>query len=320
MWFKGKSKNRRLGREQVLDVRLRSSQVRAARARVGAIGLGALFAAVFSFYLLYRAGEWVLNRCVYENKAFAIQEIDVQTDGIISVDQLRRWAGVKPGENLFGLDLDRVVRDLKMVPLVESVSVERILPRRSLQIRVTEREPVAQVDSPQPRADGGVEFRVYQLASDGCVMLPLDPRQRSVPLNQPSDALPAIIGINPSELQPGHRIVTPQVQAALQLIMAFDQSPMAGLVDLKRMDVSSAAVLLVTTAQGSEVTFGLTDFERQLRRWHEILESGQKINKAIATLDLAVTNNIPARWTDPSALPPVAPRPPKILRSPKKHV
>ena len=56
-----------------------------------------------------------------------------------SADQLRRWAGVKPGENLFALDLARVKRDLEMVPLIDSVSVERVLPR-TLRIRVTERE------------------------------------------------------------------------------------------------------------------------------------------------------------------------------------
>jgi cell division protein FtsQ len=319
MWFKRKPKNRRLGREQVLDVKLRSSQVRAARTRIGAIGLGAVFATVFGLYLLYRTGEWVLSRCVYENKAFAIQEIDVQTDGIISVDQLRRWAGVKPEENLLALDLARVKRDLELVPLVQSVSVERILPR-TLHIRITEREPVAQVNVPRPRQNGGIEFAAYQLDAEGHVMLPLDPRQRATPLNQPADSLPVVTGINTSELQPGRRIVAPLVQAALQLIMAFDQSPMAGLADLRRVDVSSPAVLVVTTGQGSEVTFGLADPEQQLRRWHDIFDFGQKMNKAVATLDLAVTNNVPARWIDSSAVPPVAPKSPKTLRTRKKHV
>jgi hypothetical protein len=319
MWFRRKPKNRRLGREQVLDVKLRSSQVRAARTRMGAIGLGAVFATVFGLYLLYRAGEWVLSRCVYENKAFAIQEIDVQTDGIISVDQLRRWAGVRPEENLLALDLARVQRDLKMVPLIRSVSVERILPR-TLRIRITEREPVAQVNVPRPRPNGGIELAVYQLDADGFVILPLDPRQRATLLDQPSDSLPVVTGINATELQLGRRIVAPPVQAALQLIMAFDQSPMAGLDDLRRVDVSCAAVLVVTTGQGSEVTFGLADLEQQLRRWHDIFELGQKMNKAIATLDLAVTNNIPARWIDSSAVPPVAAKPPKPLRPRKKHV
>ena len=319
MWFKRKSKNRRLGREQVLDVKLRSSQVRAARTRMGALGLGALFATVFGLYLAYRTGDWALNRLVYDNKAFAIQEIDVQTDGAISLDELRRWTGVKPGENLLALDLARVKRDLEMVPLVQSVSVERILPR-TLRVRVTEREPIAQVNVPRPRRGGGVELAVYQLDADGYVMVPLDPRQRATLLNQSGDTLPVVGGLNSNELQPGRRIGAPQVQAALRLIIAFEQSPMAGLVDLRRIDVSSPEVLVVTTGQGSEVTFGLADLEQQLRRWREIFDLGQRMSKAIGTLDLAVTNNIPARGLEASAVPPAGPKSVKPLRLRKKHV
>ena len=110
MWFRRKPKNRRLGREQVLDVKLRSSQVRAARTRLTAISLGAVFTTVFGLYLAYRVGDWALDCLVYQNKAFAIEEIDVQTDGVIAVDQLRRWAGVRLEENLLALDLWRVKR------------------------------------------------------------------------------------------------------------------------------------------------------------------------------------------------------------------
>jgi hypothetical protein len=319
MWFKRKPKNRRLGREQVLDVKLRSSQIRAARTRMSAIGLGALFATVFGLYLAYRAGNWVLNRLVYENKAFAVRELDVQTDGAIPLDELRRWAGVKPGQNLLALDLARVKRDLELVPLVQSVSVERILPH-TLRILITEREPLAQVNVPRPRPGGGVELAVYQLDAEGYVMVPLDPRQRAILLSQPGDTLAVIGGINANELQPGRRICAPQVQAALRLIMAFEQSPMAGLVDLRRIDVSSPEVLVVTTGQGSQVTFGLNDPNQQLRRWRDIFDLGQTMSKAIGTLDLAVTNNIPARWLEASAVPPAAPKAAKPLRPRKKHV
>lgn len=319
MWFKRKPKNRRLGREQVLDVKLRSSQVRAARARMGAVALGAVFATVFGLYLVYRTADWGLNRLVYENKAFAIQEIDVQTDGVISLDELRRWTGVKPGANLLALDLARVKRDLELVPLVQSISVERILPC-TLRIRVTERDPVAQVNAPAPRRSGGIEWAAYLLDADGYVMLPLDPRQRATRPNQGTNSLPVITGISASELQPGRRILSPSVQAALQLIMAFDQSPMAAVVDLQRVDASSPAVLVATTGQGSEVVFGLAGLDQQLRRWHVIFNLGQKLSKAIATLDLAVTNNVPARWIEASAVPPAAPKSLRTLRPKKRHV
>jgi hypothetical protein len=303
----------------VLDVKLRSSQLHAARTRMFALSLGTVFAAVFGLYLLYRTGDWALDQLVYENKAFALQEMDVQTDGVISADQLRRWAGVKLEQNLLALDLARVKRDLELIPLVQSASVERILPH-TLRIRIVEREPIAQINLARPRPNTNAELAVCQLDAGGWVMMPLDSRQRATPLYQPPDPLPVLGGIDASLVQPGRRITTPQVQAALQLIVAFEQSPMAGLVDLKRIEVSSPDALVVTTGQGSEVTFGLAGLEQQLRRWHDIFDIGQKIGKAIATLDLAVTNNIPAQWLEASAVPPPAPKLPKPASNRKKHV
>src|ERR1700677_2755817 len=104
-FFKRKARNRRLGKDRVLDVKLRSNQVRASRLRIVALALGLVFATILSFYLVWRSGQWALNRLIYENNAFAIQAIDVQTDGGVAVDQLRRWSGVKNGENLLALDL-----------------------------------------------------------------------------------------------------------------------------------------------------------------------------------------------------------------------
>ena len=319
MWLKRKPKNRRLGREQVLDVRLRSSHVRAARTRVFALTLGFMFAAVFGFYLFYRTGGWALDLLVYENKAFALQYMDVRTDGVIATDLLRRWAGVRLDENLLALDLARVKRDLELIPLIQSVSVERILPH-TLRLRISEREPVAQINLASPRPNESVQVAVYQVDAEGWVMSPLDQHQRATPSNQQADLLPVLSGIDDYVVQPGRRIATQQVRAALKLIVAFEQSSMAGLVDLKRIDVSSPEVLIVTTGQGSEVTFGLADLEQQLRRWHDIFDMGQRLSKAIATLDLAVNNHIPARWLEASAVPQATPKAPKPLRYRKKHV
>src|SRR5262245_20072131 len=166
MWFKPKERNRRLGRVQVLDVKLRSGKVLAARVRLGSIAFSVAAATILALYLLWQGGEWALNRFVYQNKSFAIRNIDIQTDGIIAVDQLRRWCAVKPGENLMALDLAHVKHNLELAPLIQSASVERILPG-TLRIRVAEREPVAQVMIPRPRAGGGIEFAAFQLDAEG---------------------------------------------------------------------------------------------------------------------------------------------------------
>ena len=319
MWINRKSKNRRLGRGHVLDVKLRSDQVRASRMRIGALAFGVTFGTAFGLYLLWRTGEWAMNRLVYENQAFAIQQIDVQTDGVISPEQLRRWSNVKPGQNLFALDLARVKRDLELVPQVGFVSVERILPR-TLRMRVNEREAVAQVNLPRANGRGDLEVAVFHFDPEGFVMSPLDPRQLTTPIGQTEEPLPVLMGLGLHELQPGRRLESPPVQAALRLITEFAHSPMAGLVDLKRIDVGSPEVLVVTTRQGGEVTFGLQDLDRQLRRWREIHDQGQRQNKSLATLDLAVMNNIPLRWLQVGVGPINTPKAPKTLRNKKKNV
>lgn len=319
IWFKSKQRNRRLSRGHVLDVKMRSDQLLAARIRLGALTVGVLFGTLFGLYLLWRIGETILNRLVYENPAFAIQHIEVQTDGEIAPEQLRRWAGVRLGANLLALDLARVKRDLELVTTISSASVERRLPN-TLRIRVTEREPVAQVNVLRARPAGGVEVVVFHLDIEGYVMVPLDPRLRTTALNQLETPLPVLTGVKPAELMPGRRVESPQARAALQLVSEFGCSPMAGLVDLRRIDVGSSEVLVATTGQGAEITFGLQDLPRQLRRWREIHDLAQRMHKGIATLDLAVSNNIPARWLEAAALPPASPAPLKPLRSKKKNV
>lgn len=302
MWFKREQKNRRLRRGHVLDVKLRSDRVRASRIRLGLLLVFIPVITAFGLYLLWRTGEWTLDKFVYENSTFAIQNIEVQTDGVITPEQLRRWVDVRPGANLIALDLASVKRKLGLVSMIDTISVERILPH-TLKVRVTEREPIAQVNVPRSGGGGGVDISVLQLDAGGHVMQPLDPRQCVIPLSQMSLQLPVIMGLNLTELQPGRRVESDEAQAALALINAFGHSPMAGLVDLRRVDVSSPGVIVATTGQGSEITFGLKNQEEQLVRWRKIYDLGQSQNKAIASADLAVSNNVPVHWMMANALP-----------------
>ena len=53
MWFKNEQvKNRRLHRNHVLDVKLRSDQVRANRVRLGTISFLVVFGTFFGLYLV----------------------------------------------------------------------------------------------------------------------------------------------------------------------------------------------------------------------------------------------------------------------------
>jgi len=321
MWFKREQhQNRRLHRSHVLDVKLRSDQVQATRLRLGLLVLMVPVVTVLALYLVWRIGEKTLDVFVYENPDFAIQQVDVQTDGVIAPEQLRRWAGVKPGQNLIRLDLASVKRNLELVSVIDSVSVERVLPR-TLKIRVTERDPVAQVNIPCADGPNRIKINVFQLDANGMVIQPLDPRLCTVPLTQVNPQLPVIAGVNVFQLQPGRRMELPQVQAALQLIGAFGKSPMAGLVDLRRVDVSAPGVIVATTGQDSVITFGLDNLDEQLRHWRLAYDWGKSRHLEIASFDLSVTDNSPARWMLASAAPaPVTPKAVKPLKTRRKNV
>jgi len=318
MWFKRKPKNRRFDRPQLLNVKLRSSQTRAARFRLAGLGLSISFSLVLVLFVLWRGGEWVLDRLVYENDAFAILKIEVLTDGVIAPEHLRRWASVKVGQNLLALDLARVKRDLELVPLIQTAAIERVLPR-TLRLRITEREPVAQVLAMQAAGAGGYEQVIYHLDETGFVMLPLDPRFRAAPAVVQIDTLPTISGVGTRDLRPGRRVDSLQVRAALELISKFDYSPMAGLAEVQRINVTTPEILEVFTSHGAEIVFSLNPFEQQLRRWHLVYDLYQKQGKAIAMLDLSIANNVPLRLVEPGA----ASLPAKIIkptRNRKKNV
>jgi cell division septal protein FtsQ len=287
-------------------VKVRSDQARGTRVRLATAAFSLVFGTLFGLYLFWRAGEWALDKFVYENAEFAIQHIDVQTNGKIPIEQLRRWAGVNSGQNLIVLDLAAVKRNLELVSAIKSASVERVLPG-TLRIRVTERDAIAQVNVPRADPQNGIAISVFQLDANGFVMQPMDPRLRVVPLAQMNALLPVLTGLNIFQLQPGHRLDSPQALAALNLVTAFPHSPMAGLAELQRIDVSSPNVVVVTTTQGSEITFSLDNLQQQLARWREIYDLGRRMNKSIASADLAVANNVPVRWTDMVSAPDAAP-------------
>jgi cell division septal protein FtsQ len=318
--FGKKRKNRRtVERAELLDVKLRTSQTRAHRMRLLGVGFAIAFSLTLAALVVWRGGSWLLDKLIYKNEAFAIHQIEVQTDGVLSTNIIRYWAKIRPGQNLLDLDLLKVKRDLEILPPIESVAVERVLPR-TLKIRVSEREPVAETVVAQQGTNGAYRQVIYYLDSQGYVVQPIDPRWRAVPLATP-EHVPIVVGLSATELQPGHQIDNIQGRSALNLLAEFERSPMIGLVELQRVNITSPEILEITTSQNADITFSLDHFETQFRRWRLIYDQYQKWGKAIASLDLSIANNLPVRAVAANQVQPLPPKNLKpALRARKKHV
>ena len=320
MWFKSKATNRRFERDHVLDVKMRARQIRTARIRLAAKVAGVLFGTASALCLFWFGSGWVLNEKLYKNPAYSIKHLNVETDGVLSVDQILTWAGVKQGDNLLSADLIRIERDIKLQPLVENAAVVRVLPD-TLKIRVTEREPIAQIFGFQAQpSDDQVKAVAFYMDPAGYVMTPLAASYASSVALTGAESLPVLTGVLGTELRPGKRAESADIHAALRFILAFDRSPMIGAVDLKSIDLSSPPVLQVTTRQGNEVILAPEEFDRQLRRWRAIHDFAAHEARQIASLDLSVSNNIPLRWQEPGAPAPPPAKGLKLARSRKKHV
>ena len=300
MALKSRRRNKKATQKNVLSVKVQSQQTRRERLRwlrsVAALAV-ALMALVLFGWL---GGGFALDRLVYENESFAVTEMDYRTDGIISENQLQDWGGVRKGDNLLSLDLLRIKRNIELTPRVKMASVERILPD-TLQVRVTERVPMAQIWVWQRGGDGpgGYDCVRLQVDESGHVMPPIAGRSVVIPEQQAEWSLPVIAGIELKTLRslaPGRAAELPKLQSALNLIRAYHRSSLAGEIDLRVVDLSQPRILRVTTGDGGQIDLATSRLSQQFSRWARIRAHGEKYGFAIETMDLSVTNNVPVRW------------------------
>lgn len=301
-------------------MRSRSKTIQALRLRMAASALAISAGVVLSLVVSWKGGEFLLDRYVYTNPALGIQRIQISTDGIIPIEQIGRWANVREKENLLGLDLARIKRDLELVPLIEGASVERVLPG-DLIIRVRERQPIARIHVFAPRAsDRLLERSAIYLDRHGMVIPDLLRDLNKQAFDDATRFLPMITGVGNTPFRPGTIVGSPQILAALRWVAEFKASPMAGEVDVQAIDISSQTSLLVTTEQGNEVSFAYDAFDQQFLRWRQIQHLAQTRNQSIVSLDLVVTNFVPAVWAEITNGAPAAARVPPPSPYRKKNV
>ena len=300
MALKSRRRNKKATQKNVLSVKVQSQQTRRERLRWLRSVVTLAVALVALVLVSWLGGGFALDRLVYENESFAVTEMDYRTDGIISEIQLQDWGGVRKGDNLLSLDLLRIKRNIELTPRVKMASVERILPD-TLQVRVTERVPMAQIWVWQRGGDapGGYDCVRLQVDESGHVMPPIAGRSVVIPEQQAEWSLPVIAGIELKTLRslaPGRAADLPKLQSALNLIRAYRRSSLAGEIDLRVVDLSQPRILRVTTGDGGQIDLATSRLSQQFSRWARIRAHGEKYGFAIETMDLSVTNNVPVRW------------------------
>jgi len=287
--FGRKQKNRRKKREaHILDVKVHSDYQTRERVQRATIFLSILILIVLLGFGIYRMGKFATRVFFNENPKFAITQVQVESDGHLSHEQIVNLTNIKIGQSVFTVDLQQVKRDLELDPLIERAEVTRELPGR-IHIAVTERVPLAQI-CVQPYGNGRSNLRpiVFYVDKYGVIM-------QAYALKTPKP-LPALTGVRLSDIRVGKPIQSPQVFAALQLIKELELSRVGVRLEPERIDLSRADALTIVTKNGETISFAPDKTSQGLRRLGIIMADAERNGVALNSVDFTVQQNVPVTF------------------------
>jgi len=287
--------NRRRGsspRHHLLEVNVRTaSQKRIRNGRAGLLFLRAASAVV----VLCLAGvtAWlVAQKFFLRNPEYTLRHLELHLYGVMTKEELVALTGLGEGRNIFSIDIEQAGQRLSSIPEVRSATVERVLPD-TIEVGIEGRRPVFLLASPGEGVSGEsfLPGKTFLCDRDGVMMRPSQLRDSYM-------HLPVLSGVDLSEAQPGRKLDSPSLSAALRLQQALAELP-EETFRIRSVDVSRSYAAVVTDSSGARFTFGTMgdqDLPSQLERLRKLLDHCQSAGRRIETANLAVTRNTPVTF------------------------
>lgn len=222
-----------------------------------------------------------------KNDAYAVRVVEVNTDGVMSREEVLAKTGIREGLNIFSLSLESAQNALSALPEVASARVERILPN-TVTIEIEARRPVAWVT---PR-DTGVDPSTLEASclvdAAGVMMKPQD-------FQSAFTRLPVVYGVPTEQWRAGQKIDMPELLAALELFrLATERNSPA--VELRAADIAKNWCITAWSDPQTRLTFGLEDLPAQLDRLQLIMVHVGQTSRRIATANLIPERNTPVTF------------------------
>jgi len=280
---KGRSRNVRGSRRiNVLQTKIRTRSGSSKRNKKMLVGW-----CVFLSALALGWGAWQLVRVsgrgmFAANPQFILREVVIENNGsVLTREEILKHAGLRKGQNLFGIDLKTVRANLELLPEVKRVEIRRQIPDR-MSIRVRERTPVARLAAPRD-----MRWETYSVDAEGFVMN-LHPKT--------AESMPLITGAKVADLRVGGAVSSPELFHALELIKKCEITTLNALVEVRNIDVSRSHMLLVETSDGMKLKIGLEFMDQNLRRLEYILNDARNRGLRVVTADLTVDRDVPVMF------------------------
>ncbi len=245
-------------------------------------GTVVLFLVVLGAAVLYgvvRGLQYTGSLFLSRNPRFRMQQLDLSSDGRLSSAQLREYAAIPEGINLFAVDFDALRETLYDVPLVESVRIRRELPDR-LVVRVTERTAAAQIRWKRRTTP-----------------LLIDPHGVVLPATRSGAALPLIDGLQMERLQPGDRVDHPGVRHCLNLLAEAEQLQLGSQLRMNSFDLRYPDFITVEVNGETSARFPPHSPREKLIRLVSVLQLSQERGERVRTVDLTPDGrNVPVTF------------------------
>ncbi len=201
---------------------------------------------------------WGAHRYAMTTPRFAIKEIVVEGARRLSRDQLLVLGGIRRGDNVFSLDVERAEQAVLQNPWVESARILRRLPGE-VRIEIHEREA---------RALAVVGGKTLLVSEDGAAFKQLEPQD-------PHD-LPLVTGLSVLALARDKQAELEQLQGALGLLGAYERLPFAQAYPAEEVHLDDRGHAVLTIgSQGTALHLGAGPWKQKLLRAGRILAKAE---------------------------------------------
>lgn len=291
--------NRRKGgrhssRQHLLELNVRTASVRRQRRNKVA---GLLWKVSVLLFVLAAAGfgaRVLALRFFFDNPEYDLKHLKTRLCGVMTEEELIALTGLKPGKNVFRLDLREAQRRLNALPEVKSAHIERQLPD-TVEVGIERRLPLfllapatAGTDAESAVSETFVPGKSLLCDREGFVMQPARLADEFL-------HLPVLAGIDSSAFQPGQRVADERFLTAVVLAEALSDLPEESF-RIRSVDVSLPYATVVTDASNARFTFGPKDLPGQIDRLRKLLAHCQESGRKISTANLMIQRNTPVTF------------------------
>lgn len=238
------------------------------RVRKAALALSFLLLTALAVYSFLRSG------------LFAVREITVNGSAQVSAETVRALSGIKPGQNIWDIDLTQAEARIRRNPWIKSVTVSRQLPN-VVRIEIGERRPVALI--------------AYQTAyveiDEAGVALDISPSL----INR---ELPLITGPLVTRVVLGQQVAAPGLLDGIRAVLPLSQDIVR---QISEVNVGADRTLTMILLNGVRVYLGQPDdtLEKRVALLPGILDDVAKRGTAIDYIDLRYNGNPVSGKGDP---------------------